>query len=391
MAHTPFTNATLDEIRAAHARQLAQLRLPPVGHHPPTPEPLPTPSNPMLPTLLKWIEENPAAVNAAKETQCRSSSLTSPNWDAVFFTLIESAALALRKESEMDSAVQAAQDGHFDEAVKHLNTAQQDIDEVARALDCTFVQLCDFAERGPDGTWYQSGAYCGLFISNQTHSPFMGIAFKGSTSPRDIGTDIDWQPIAPLHQEHLWGAQTHSGFYLGLFGRFTSHTSSQVPFDVLVEQLSSIYKDNARLHFTGHSLGAAFSTLAYAEFLRRSEVEQSFHSYNFGEFYSFGSPRTCLAPFYEEMRRRTTQGSGRYIFRIVNKQDPIATIPPPSVKDLPDYPYIHVGPAWKISEAGPVRMRDEPPPEPPLPLDGTPFQDHGARSYYASWLATPHS
>lgn len=40
----------------------------------------------------------------------------------------------------------------------------------------------DFSTRGPDGYFYMSGAYCGLFVSNSTSKPFMGVSYKVRSS-----------------------------------------------------------------------------------------------------------------------------------------------------------------------------------------------------------------
>lgn len=36
----------------------------------------------------------------------------------------------------------------------------------------------DFSRQSPEGTFYHSGAFCGVFISNDTSKPFMGLGFK---------------------------------------------------------------------------------------------------------------------------------------------------------------------------------------------------------------------
>ena len=40
------------------------------------------------------------------------------------------------------------------------------------------ISLTDFADHAPEGTFISSGAYSGVFISNSTAKPFMGVAFK---------------------------------------------------------------------------------------------------------------------------------------------------------------------------------------------------------------------
>ena len=58
----------------------------------------------------------------------------------------------------------------------------------------------------------------------------------------------------------------------------------------------------------------------------------------------------------------------KYLFRIVNRKDPVPTVPPRSKTELLAYPFVHVGGAWKLDDNGPYKMDDEPPPVEPQPL-----------------------
>ncbi|KAI0374523.1 hypothetical protein BV20DRAFT_977164 [Pilatotrama ljubarskyi] len=232
-----LSQTQLDIIRLTHARQLRQLAISPakeaLGSKKPTDLPPPTPAE-LLAYILQWIQDNPGALRGARDTQCKSSSPDSPNWDAVFLSFIESCAVYLRKDDEVTKATLAARAGDYDKAVDHLRASQEDIDIVARALGCTFVQLCDFAEQSPEEALIQqSGAFAGVFIGDDAEKPFMGIAFKGSDN-RDTITDLKWHPLPALQRpEIVWGAPTHRGFYFGLFGRFAEQEDSQaqIPFD----------------------------------------------------------------------------------------------------------------------------------------------------------------
>lgn len=173
--------------------------------------------------------------------------------------------------------------------------------------------------------------------------------------------------------------------------------------EVLVEQLSNAYKTPAKLHITvsrfsahthvdslvalntytavqGHSLGGGLCTLAYGEFLRRA-AEQVFAQFSLGDLYSFAAPRVCYQPFADEINRRTQPVSGGCSFRIVNKKDPVPKMPPPGppLANVEDFPFIHVGSAWRITDNGPEKMADEPPPVAPPSLDQivTDGADHG--------------
>ena len=100
-------------IHLSHARQLAQLQLP-LEQDIYREEP---PSG-LLDTVTSWVKDNPEAVRAAQESrqcflpvqmyrcspqlviiECTSPAPDSPNWDTVFFTLMESSAMYLRHVS----------------------------------------------------------------------------------------------------------------------------------------------------------------------------------------------------------------------------------------------------------------------------------------------------
>ncbi|KAI0651481.1 Alpha/Beta hydrolase protein [Trametes meyenii] len=388
----PLTQKHINDIRLVHARQLAKLNILPAKDTAPADDSSPTPEE-LQGIVLGWIAANPAAIKAAKEAQCASASRDSPNWDVVFFALAESIIMYMRKSSEIAKAALAAREGDHDRAVAHIQASQELIDPVAKALGCTFVQLCDFAEQNPEGGLLgsASGTYAGLFVSNDSGKPFMGVGFKGSSSYHDGFTNLDWCPIVPLQPDIAWGAPTHRGFYLALFGQFAAGDGTfQVPFDVLVEQLSSVYHSDSKLHFTGHSLGGGLCTLAYGEFLRR-QSEAAFAKYLFGDLYALAAPRTSLLPFADKVNELCQAGGGRYTFRIVNKEDPVTTIPPPLASELVQYPFVHVGGGWKMTDNGPEKLADEPPPVPPAPISDMVFEDHDPRGYYASWQKTPHS
>ncbi|KAI0639048.1 hypothetical protein C8Q77DRAFT_28087 [Trametes polyzona] len=393
---------TEHEIRRAHVKQLACFSVGSPCDDPTVPDKPgdspPPPPDELLPVILGWISDNPRSIAAAKKARCNSGTAAkSPDWDVVLLTLIESVTMYLRKPEDANKAVLAAREGDIDGAIAHLQASEELIHVVAKALDCTFIQLCDFADKSPDGLPV-SGAFCGLFVYNQ-EGPFMGVAFKGSNRT-DIWTDIAFLPIPPPRPEIVWGALIHGGFYINLFGEFTVEDKVQVPFDVLSNQLSNAYVDGALLHATGHSLGGALCTLAYGEFLRRREAsELPFLNFNFGDLYSFAAPRTCYEPYAAEFRKVALGALGRNAFRIANRHDPIPTLPPPGPPldecfPTSDFPFVHIAGGWEIGEdGGPQPIADEPPSVPPMSLgDFTTYGVyHDTRRYYASWQTTPHT
>lgn len=88
--------------------------------------------------------------------------------------------------------------------------------------------------------------------------------------------------------------------------------------------------------------------------------------------YSLGAPRVCLEPFASNVNSLgLLRGAGKSLFRIVNHNDPITTVPPVKKDQLAEYPFVHVGGAWEIfGDRNPIRMSDEPPPVDPKPIKG---------------------
>ncbi|KAH8079808.1 hypothetical protein BXZ70DRAFT_901532 [Cristinia sonorae] len=215
MPHIPLGAALRTQIHNQHARQLAYLKIDYEG----------APDERQFPdynqdTIVGWIKSNAAAIKAAKASQVTSPSADKPSWDSVLWSLVESAAVYLRKRESMIKAVNAARANDFNQALQYLKEAQEYVDEVADALDCDFIQLCDFAHQSPNGSWYHSGAYCGAFVSRESDNAIIGVAYKGTDNSREVVTDLDWDPSAGLVTGAAFGARIHSGFNKGLFGQF---------------------------------------------------------------------------------------------------------------------------------------------------------------------------
>lgn len=154
--------------------------------------------------------------------------------------------------------------------------------------------------------------------------------------------------------------------------------------------------------------------MTYGEFLRRQPSLQ----FRFGDMYTLAAPRVCEQPFPQEVNRRTPAEGGKYLFRIVNRNDPVPTIPPRRKDQLLAYPFVHVAGAWELSQAGASKLADEPPPVDPQPTGNIIWNiaHHRERNaffmvsverigggaltspkfaeikdYYANWLNTPHA
>ncbi len=116
---SPLSKVLLHDIHLSHAKQLAQFEVPRSRNAPQEDAP-PT----LFADTINWIKANKAAVQAAQAarqcaplilvavviltfaTECRSPNPNSPNWDTVFFSLMESDAVYLRYAPSFRTAEQ---------------------------------------------------------------------------------------------------------------------------------------------------------------------------------------------------------------------------------------------------------------------------------------------
>lgn len=133
---------------------------------------------------------------------------------------------------------------------------------------------------------------CALIQSTDAPAPFSVLVFRGTTGFRNWLIDLDVRP-------EKWGARAtvHRGFREAL---------EQVWSD-LRPALESL---TTPCFFTGHSMGGALAQLVAARFRPRA-------------VYCFGAPRVGDRGYVEMMR-------GIPVFRIVNRQDIVAVLPPAS-------------------------------------------------------------
>ena len=191
----------------------------------------------------------------------------------------------------MADAVIAAQKGEYDEAIKLLEAAQEDIDSVvsigmrlslmhassrswhyrrrnsivpsynfAVSVHSTYIvhvilmgapqtsrskaRRVPGCSPGPSVVCSSATAPTSLswaLLSKSLHlhlhslcilAHHDSILVQGTNSIKEWITDADWKPMAPLLPGALWGAQVHRGFYLGLFGQYKVDSGVQIPFGV---------------------------------------------------------------------------------------------------------------------------------------------------------------
>ncbi len=139
------------------------------------------------------------------------------------------------------------------------------------------------------------------------------VAFRGSERYFDDWSEnVDTQLVPGPFAER---ERTHRGFSAGL----------AAVLEEIESRIDSLGARDAPLFLTGHSLGAALATLAAAHFYTSG---RDVHS-----VYAFGSPRVGCRRFREVYKRHDR---GR-TFRIVNRHDIVARIPPRLLR------YRHVG------------------------------------------------
>lgn len=141
------------------------------------------------------------------------------------------------------------------------------------------------------------------------------VIFRGTESHRmyDVIADIDALP------GFVDAGYVHAGFARAL--------NRDGCWNQIKEHLNSI-RDDRRIFFTGHSMGAALATLAIQQFRDRNERAL--------QIYTFGSPRVGGLTFKHNFGPFPS-------FRVVNDHDPVPHLPPPPVYwHVPEL--IHIGP-----------------------------------------------
>ena len=120
----------------------------------------------------------------------------------------------------------------------------------------------------------------------------------------------------------------------------------------------------------GHSLGASYASLFYAELLRLyndNPITQNRRACVLRDLYTFGSPRFALADFADVFNLAMEEHTGNS-WRIRCADDPVGLVPPVLITDAK---FIHLDKAWVVSETEkPVELPSErnSHPRPPLPV-----------------------
>ncbi len=162
------------------------------------------------------------------------------------------------------------------------------------------------------------------------HDQAIIVAFRGSDDPQDWIKNLNLD----LVQGPLRG-KTHEGF-LQILGQ----TWEDIRLSICCLKAQARWRGHhPAVWFTGHSLGGALATLTAAHFYEQDE--------QLNGLYTFGSPRVGDRQF----ARCFNTHFGFRTLRIINKNDPIPSLPPRWLS------YAHVGQLYYFNGKGQLQLR----------------------------------
>ncbi|KZT23278.1 alpha/beta-hydrolase [Neolentinus lepideus HHB14362 ss-1] len=318
--------------------------------------------------LVEWKKEAKQQFDKAVARQVFGTKGTI-SWENAILTFLESSAMYLRDEKKVGEAIKVAK-SDMNLAIKFLDEADADIQKVAKSWGLRYITICDLADTAPDGRTTLVGPFCGAFSSMDPNKPFVGIAFKGTTSESEFLVDLDRELKETGDDSILWNASVSKGVFSCLFGTYGDWG---VPMHHIVEfiqiETSRLAKGSTKLipHCTGHSLGASYATLCYAQLLRYYLDPTKPVEWNLGDLYTYGSPRIAGNNFALKLKK-TLSGAPKAgsAWRIVNENDVVATISPVPKYFWQGEPeqddpmiYFHVDEAYRISAAAAQPIKSE--------------------------------
>jgi len=180
-------------------------------------------------------------------------------------------------------------------------------------------------------------AFCGVFFDPA--STWLVLAFKGTDPTEFSEWASDFAYIPREAGERIAGfGQVHGGFYDRLF---VPPSGGIAPFDTIASAVRAVADELSAAHngskinlfVTGHSLGCAMASLAYACLISEPFVLGS--NVVIRDAYLFAAPIVCdpksVAAFNECLDASATYEDGPYVrtlWRVVNRQDAVATALP---------------------------------------------------------------
>lgn len=207
-------------------------------------------------------------------------------------------------------------------------------DDLGSNFSCPFCQRLNFLEGGDyafagdygdrSGATYGYGAY-----SKAAQRIIM--TYRGTVNtPGWIGNFKFAQTNLPNAPR---GLKVHSGFLEGVM-------QTQPKFLSVLERAQAACGGQCRVLFCGHSLGAAQSLLATAQFILLGRAQRK--TLPRVDVVSFGSPRVGNIAFARWFQQTLVLGKDKAIdttIRVVHSRDPVPHVPPAS---LPVWDYLHV-------------------------------------------------
>lgn len=345
----------------------------------------------VMQTLIDWSNSNKDTIAHAKSKQVFGGK-ADIDWRTAFLPFMESMVVYLRDVSLHVAAwnkmrefgAGSRTEMHLlDEAVDLFLGSTSRIQKIADLWDMDFQVLCDLPGNHPDGHPGWDGPYCGLFTSRQragdtsTTAPFQGIVFKG-TSPIQEGqwkVDFNYQLI-PATKGFLDDKKVSEGVFTTLFGDYK--TLDDIPYRTIqnlsTASAAALSKQAEGLatmtHVTGHSLGASYASMCYAQLLM-DVAPPAGPGMLMGDQYTFGSPRIG-GNEWAGMNKSLAGAQKGQTWRIVNENDLVPQVPPtnlPRMQDLVDFHHLDNG-IQIFSDKSPKRLPSEinQPNLPPYPI-----------------------
>ncbi|KAG0164138.1 hypothetical protein DFQ30_010458 [Apophysomyces sp. BC1015] len=259
-----------------------------------------------------------------------------------------------------------------------LIASEKTIRDVASRWDLSFEGITELNSMG--------GPFCGIYYSEK--EPVIVVAFKGTTPTNyeEFLVDATLQRVDAT--PYLFGA-VHQGFYESLFAN-SGLCENQVnsPYHRILATVNGKAKyiqeklginTPVQVWVTGHSLGAALSSLLFSRWLKCPE---DLVGCELRDCYAFGSPAVGDSDFASHFASHNLLPLTRSstMWRIINNYDAVCRIPigqnsrtvGPYIRKMDLINYFHTGHAIKL-----IR-RDEKLAEDEIPLEEYPSVYHPA-------------
>ncbi|KIP10351.1 hypothetical protein PHLGIDRAFT_239316 [Phlebiopsis gigantea 11061_1 CR5-6] len=347
--------------------------------------------------MATWSEDAKVQIASAIAKGAAGRYREIVEWDVTLYAWMESAAMYLRDWPTTLLATQASRANREEEAVRLLRWTDEEIQNIAGTWGphMHYVTICDLMQDSPVSDPTLDGPYCGAFFCTDPENPFVGLVFKGThpESWQELLVDLHYPPVR-AENGHVWGTQVSHGVYSTLFEPFAV-LSGQSPFEyikytvctMIAERIHAVTNSTVRLHITGHSLGASYAALSYAELLRLynnapiAPLSSGPPTCVLRDLYSFGCPRFGLADFADVFTLAMDEHEGS-CWRILARDDPVGLVPPVLITDAK---FIHLDRAYEVSDSeSPTELPSErnSHPRPPLPVVSINMSNHTPWAYF---------